>query len=314
MVKLTVNVPDGLDLAKMRPADWYPKCPICPKTETTKSCLDTVSTKNGLVFTFRNIYLPGSRQKGVADVDSTKGFVKYRIEPERRMPKRAFRSRAEIVFDKNPPITTNFSRTRFKPGISPGIKAGYGFHPDSLGNGYFFLGASLSPYQSWKIYPQIEFLTGLKGQTDLPADSATVTYTLQSTGAFLDSVVTTTSGGTQGLVSVEMPFLLRKNFSRALGFGVGGGVRYLRTNGELQRSEAYEITRGNGPDKKTIRSGATQVPATVYGRSSFDYSVFADLTLGMVRAGPNIGLRAGYRFGEKGEKQMFAQVSIEVKL
>jgi len=315
VVQVTISVPDGLDLAKMKPSDWYPKCPICPKTATAKSCLDTATTKDGLIFTFRNIYLPGSRQKGVDDIDSTKGFVKYRIEPEHRMPKRAFRSRAAIVFDKNPPITTNFSKTRFKPGISPGIKAGYGFHPDSLQSGYLFLGASLSPYQSWKIYPQIELLTGLKGQTNLPTDTAAaVKYTIQLSGRIADSVVTTISAGTRGFVSVEVPFLLRKNFSRLMGVGLGGSARYTRSNGENQVTEQYDINVGNGPDIKTIRSGKTQKPATVYADSRIDYAVFVDLTLGFVRAGPNIGLRAGYHLGQKGQKQPFVQASIEVKL
>ncbi|HRI59248.1 MAG TPA: PKD domain-containing protein, partial [Saprospiraceae bacterium] len=118
MVELKVEIPEGLDMAAMRPVEWYPACPICPKTPVDYSCLDTASSKNGLSFTFRNIYLPGSRQKDVGDRDSTKGFVKYRIEAGKDMPKRSFRSRAKITFDKNPPIYTNFTKTRFKPGIS----------------------------------------------------------------------------------------------------------------------------------------------------------------------------------------------------
>ena len=119
-VQIAVDIPKGLNPGKLRPVDWYPKCPICPSTPTGRSCLDTLTTQDGLVFTFRNIYLPGSQQADVRDRDSTQGFVKYRIEPEKRMPKRSFQSRAKIVFDKNPPIFTNFSATRFKPGLSPG--------------------------------------------------------------------------------------------------------------------------------------------------------------------------------------------------
>lgn len=314
-VKVTVSVPDGLNIGKMRPVDWYPKCPLCSKEKSNGSCLDTASIKNGLVFTFRNIYLPGSRQKSVSDYDSTQGFVKYRIEPEKRMPKRSFSSRADIVFDKNAPVVTNYSRTRFKTGLSPGIKAGYNTHPDSLDQGYFFLGVGISPYKSWKIYPQMEVLTGLKGYTDLPKQAPVVTvYQIENSGALLDSTVTAQFTRRQSSVSAEVPFLLRKNFSRFIGFGLGGGVRYIRFNKQSQSDISYAISRGFGVDKKVIRTGSGQSKVQTTNSASFDYTVFADLSLGMVRAGPNVGLRAGYRLLEGGNRQPFAQLCVEIKL
>ncbi len=316
-VQVTVSVPSGLKLAEMRPMDWYPRCPICPETPTERSCLDTALLADGLRFTFRNIYLPGSQQEGVESVDSTRGFVRYRIEPERGMPKRNFKSRAEIVFDKNPPISTNFSQTRFKKGISPGMKAGYGFEPDAaLSNGYFFLGASVSPYKSWRIYPQLELLTGLRGRQDegtgaMFRDTLLIDNSTPDVKTFevRDSMVRSS----RGFLSFEVPFLLRKNFNRWVGMGIGGSARVLLDNGE----NLTNVTKTRY--RKVLGQTATQIskPETVsssrnYSATRTQYSVFADLTLGSVRAGPNLGIRAGGLLD--GGFRPFIQVSVEVKM
>jgi len=315
-VKLTIRTPDGLNLAKMRPLDWYPKCPICPKEPTQRSCLDTASIADGLVFTFRNIYLPGSREAGISDFDSTQGYVRYRIEPERGMPKRSFRSQAQIVFDKNPPIRTNFSKTRFKMGLSPGLKVGYGFDPDAISDGYIFLGASLSPYKSWRVYPQVELLTGIRGRqdggervfrdttiTDLNADTKIIVVR--------DSLVR----GSRGYLSLEVPFLLRKNFSRAFGLGIGGSARVFFDNGEDQSSTTKTSYRKVlGLPATQIDKPQTTTSNTLYNARRTQYTLFADVTLGAVRAGPNVGIRAGTLLGGSGGFQPFAQVSVELKL
>ncbi len=320
-VKLEVKIPEGLNLGKMRPLDWYPKCPICPKTPSTGSCLDTSFVSGRLVFTFRNIYLPGSAQKGVSEYDSTKGFVKYRIEPERDMPKRSFSSRAEIVFDKNPPIYTNFSRTRFKIGFSPGLKAGYGFHPDSLKQGYFLIGASLSPYKSWRVYPQIELLTGISGKEDLPETRySTLFMVKQNNGiALQDSFLTDTLQRTsRNKVLFEIPLLLRKDISRVFGLGLGGSARILLENGSTQTEagrttidwEFMDTTGGLMPTRNVTKT-ETLKSSSSYRNTRFRYTAFVDVTLGSVRIGPHLGLRAGV---DVGSRQPFVQVSAGMKL
>ncbi|MCB9353543.1 MAG: PKD domain-containing protein [Lewinellaceae bacterium] len=321
-VELTITVPEGLNTARMRPLSWYPECPICPKdAPPAGSCLDTATRANGLVFTFRNIYLPGSRQEGVSDYDSTQGFVRYRLEPGRDMPKRAFRSRAKIVFDKNPPIYTNFSKTRFKPGISPGLKAGYAFRPDSSGSGYLFMGASLSPYKSWKIYPQVELLTGLKGRTDLPETTTEehLGQPIPGVDFYKDTVITTTRSGNRGFISVEIPVLLRKNFTKFFGAGIGGsailafhsGTDYEKRTIDLV-PYIYEPMLEQYVAGDPMRLDESEQERTSFSETTLRYSVFADLTFGAVRAGPNLGIRAG-GFLHEGF-QPFVQISFEVKL
>ncbi|MBK6931294.1 MAG: hypothetical protein IPH12_10675 [Saprospirales bacterium] len=315
-VELTISLPKGLSIGKMRPLEWYPECPICADPPQPGSCLDTATTKDSLVFTFRNIYLPGSHQEGVADYDSTKGFVRYRIETRKDMPKRAFSSQASIVFDKNKPVRTNFSKTRFKPGISPGLKAGYAFPPDSAGNGYMFLGASLSPYKSWRLYPQLELLTGVKGAADIPETSHADTFTympVPGQNLVVDSIVQVLQTGSRGFVSFEIPLLLRKNFTRFFGAGIGAGARIILHNGEdvLQVNRSLRRRRIDPP----VVVGTEILPGLTetvnYRKTETLFSVFADLTLGSVRVGPNIGLRAGGYFQE--DFHPFVQVSVEWK-
>lgn len=317
-IALKVEIPEGLDKAAMRPLEWYPKCPICPKTPGNQSCLDTASTKDGLLFTFRNIYLPGSRQEGMGDRDSTKGFVKYRIEAGDDMPKRSFSSRASIVFDKNPPIYTNFTKTRFKPGISPGLKAGYHFEPDSAKAGYVFIGASLSPYKSWRIYPQIELLAGLKGKTDAPDQSYIETDTFQQSGTTLTRIFRKDSliEGKQSFVMLELPLLLRRNFSRFFGAGLGGSAQVFFETGEQNTTIRKTVVTYyvNEPIPPKIDTTQFAPVFSTYSRTRTQFSLFADLTFGSVRAGPNLGIRAGAVLRQRRVPRPFVQVSLELKL
>lgn len=320
-IQLTVRIPEGLNAAQMRPLSWYPECPICPDSLSPFSCLDTATTKDALIFTFRNIYLPGSRQRGVTDYDSTQGFVRYRIEPNRKMAKLAFRSQAEIVFDKNPPIRTNFSKTRFKPGLSPGLKAGYALAPDEPSQGYFFMGMSLSPYSSWKVYPQVELLTGLKGQTAFDEQSVTEEPISPPDGAdfYTDTIYTATLNGSSSFVSLELPVLLRKNFTGFFGAGIGGSIRAVINNEQTTLTQSgviYSYVWGADGFMPNPDFPPQDLPAVTVTDSDktldVRYSAFGDLTFGKVRSGLNLGVRGGWVFLKKATP--FVQVSLEYKL
>jgi PKD repeat protein len=318
-VVLQIEIPEGLDMKKIKPLDWQPKCPICPKMPTRLSCLDTLTTEKGYQFTFRNIYLPGSRQHGVERHDSTLGFVKYRIEANRDMPKYSFRSRAQIVFDRHPPIFTNYTHTRFKVGLSPGIKVGWNFEPDKPKQGFFLMGITLSPYKSWRIHPQIELLAGLKGQANLPAEQKTNLLIKGFPGAiFKDTIYLDTILQRQrGLVSFEVPILLRKNLSKHLGLGLGLSTRVSiengRTNIKTKETTVHWTDSSVGFVQEIIPGKSTESVET-YSNTRYDYSIFGDLTLGSVRAGPNLGIRAGAFMGRGGSPRPFIQLSAELKL
>lgn len=330
MVELKVEIPAGLDRKQMRLLEWYPECPVCPKTPSSLSCLDTATTPTGLLFTFRNIYLPGSRQKDVAHRDSTQGYVRYRLDADQDMPKLPFRSRASITFDKNPPIFTNYTRTRFKTGRSPGLKVGYGFQPNFsssdntgeddafLSNGYFFLGASLSPYKSWRVYPQIELLTGIKGREDLPSSSTTsFQFAPNSNPEFKDSIVIqTVTSGNRGSLSFEIPVLIRKNFTKFFGAGLGISGRIILENGTDQRTRNTTIHTltlvGVPPPPPMVLPETIQLSS--HRDTRYAYTVFGDLSFGAVRKGLNFGIRGGVLGIGQDKISPFIQTSLELKL
>ncbi|MBC7774755.1 MAG: PKD domain-containing protein [Phycisphaerae bacterium] len=332
-VELKVEIPEGLDMKRMRPLDWYPKCPICPQPATNRSCIDTASSKEGLLFTFRNIYLPGTRQEGVDDRDSTKGFVRYRIEAEHGMPKRSFRSRAKITFDKNDPIYTNYTRTRFKVGLSPGLKVGYGFETspndsttglrgieEFTQGGYVFFGLSISPFKSWRVYPQLELLTGIKGQTTGPETQMDFVDTISHNivnGIVIDtlSFKTITSQSSTGHFSFELPVMLRKNFSRFFGAGLGGSCRVLFENGKtVSQTQERVVVQISGLSPE-LNSETLFAPVETSNRvTHFRYTAFADLTFGSVRKGLSLGIRGGAMLEQKQKMRPFAQLSLELKL
>src|SRR5690606_18273907 len=136
-------------------------CDICPKEEVKYSCLDTTFTDTQAIFTFKNIYLPGSEQKNVKEYDSTKGFVTYHIKFAKDFHKQKTKSRTAIIFDKNEPIITNYSTTRFAPGICIGEKVGYHAYPDLIISESYFFGATISPYRSYRWYLQVELLNSV---------------------------------------------------------------------------------------------------------------------------------------------------------
>ncbi|MDX1940993.1 MAG: PKD domain-containing protein [Saprospiraceae bacterium] len=307
-VQITCDVPNGLNMIELEVIDLYPTCLLCPDQPVTWSCLDTSFQEDQIIFTFKNIYLPGTRQEGVNDRDSTKGFVKYRLIPHKKIRKLSLDTRASIVFDKNPPIITNRTATHFKPGISPGIMTGLNIFPDNPKQNYYNIGVSLAPFKPYKRFFQIELWTGFPSasitQENTFQDSTSIWERIQGTIIVVDSVYTTMQQTTQNpLYFNVIPLQIRKNFIDWLSSGVG-----IMLNIELQRNE---ITEQVLLERKVYRSPEPTIdipreqmqPLTdLFTRQTstssnnvkdwlFHAAFFADFQLGMVRQGPALGLR-----------------------
>lgn len=318
-VELSVTVPGGFKQQSLKLDSWYPKCPICPEKATQKSCLDTTFTEQGLTFTFRNIYLPGSRQQGVADYDSTKGYVKYQLAAGKRVSKRPLSSQASIVFDQNPPIRTNRPHTRFKTGLSPGIKGGYQWSPDTAQSGLYFVGLTLSPYKSYKIFPQIELMAGLPGGA-----RSSITTTSDTTGIDIPAAGTVNELDTffvkqrRNEISTrtqryELALLLRKNLNGFFGIGAGLSAQHLRNEATTQYTErvVQYIARQKQIFKKEVlpqfdKSGTDKLPT-----SETRLALIGELRFGWVRAGLQIGIRGAY--GLQKDRPSYVQLSAEYK-
>lgn len=304
-VDVGVAIPAVLDKASIEILDSKPRLTAGKPSYTNQSYLDTLSMADSIHFVFNNIYLPGTQQKGVKDTDSTMGFIEYKIGFKEKPKKLPFKSGAAIVFDKNEPIYTNKAAGRYKMGLSPGIIAGYGF-PFQSGNTPFngqkniTFGLSLAPYAPHRYYWQVELYAStfaekeyhvsriIGGDRRVPIE---VNGKLQeATLKYADSTVRTK------VVTINIvPLQMRYNFNKYLGAGIGTLVSLDIDKQSTPHQEAhYELASANGvPQEVVIKKAYDKLSS---GFKDFQQTMFADLQVGKVHAGPSLGFRYLYTF------------------
>lgn len=301
LIKLNVEVPEMLDKTTLEVLDMYPKCPICPKEEVNYSCLDTIISKDKISFQFKNIYLPGAAQKGVFDKDSTKGFVKYAMKFGKDFHKQKSKSKTEIIFDKNEPIITNTSTSRFSPGISIGAKAGYNSFPNLKDSKAYFIGATISPYKSYKKYLQAEFMVATHKFSEFKSTNEQLGPIFMADGTVIDSAIRfdeTNAAHTKLNIDV-VPVSFRYNLNGVIGLGVGPQISFDISNKVNTTTSSKYFTYFKNTVGEPIDN--LFVTETVSEKSSFSdikYGVFADFTVGASRIGPSLGFRYIYNFKE----------------
>jgi len=291
-IRLETDIPDMLDKSTIEVTDMYPKCEICPKREVQYSCLDTAFTDTQAIFTFKNIYLPGSEQKNVKEYDSTKGFVKYNIKFTKDFHKKKTKSRTAIIFDKNEPIITNYSTTRFLPGISIGAKVGYNSFSDLDNSKSYFVGVTISPYKSYKWYWQVELLNSFHSYDgSVQIDERLV----DGTQGFLFLQRTTTNNSYDN-VDWEVPVLMRYNINNYIGLGAGlqGTISLSEKQEQNIFIEQFEGIEPDAPIFNTEESSSGKSSSF----SNFRTGFLVEATAGFARIGPSLGARYVFSFKE----------------
>ena len=307
---------DALEITELEVLDMYPKVPMCPPGEAASiSCLDTTIQKDRLIFTFREVYLPGTKQEGVTDKDSTKGFVRYAIKPSKKIERRNFVSQASIIFDKEDPVKTNWAKTKFtrlEPMFSPML--GYRLGREGSGPAYPFVGIEVaSLYKATtQPYVQLGLHSGFSGESDPVVRRSTRGEVVSSEQVDAAGVITLMQDSTftveefEGVpkfTTLEIPVQIRRNFGRFI--GVGAGVFYRLTFEKLQGQGTVETQnfrrtcRTDLPGSNCFKGqdweqGETQISKAVEvdeNNTLGDLHLFLDLTVGLFRAGPAVGAR-----------------------
>ena len=303
MIRLETDIPEMFDKTTLKIVDSYPKCPICPKgQEVTFSCLDTIIKKDQIHFTFKNIYLPGSSQKNVTEKDSTKGFVKYSMKLSKDFHKQKTKSKTSIFFDKNEPVITNYAVTRFLPGISIGAKTGYNLFPNQENPKSYFVGATVSPYKSYRFYWQSEIVFN-HFQSNSSFQTGLTPYTFNppvqlSNGTVIDQGFSQTSSENNTIRNSAdvVPISLRYNINNFIGVGVGPQFSVtLNEKTETNSNTKYYVIDNNStpPNQVELTNLESSTSSTVE-KKAFEKnqtSVFADATFGFARIGPSLGIR-----------------------
>ena len=292
-IRLESDTPEMFDKSTLRIDGMYPECPICPKDrEVNYSCLDTILKKDKIIFQFNRIYLPGSQQKNVAEIDSTKGFVKYSMKFGKDFHKKKTKSRTAIYFDKNEPIITNYATTRFIPGISIGGKAGYIFVPDLDNQREYFVGATLSPFKSYRAYYQAELFFSTSTHDEVRnfetrtvnADGSTSLIQFSELNQFNNITV------------YAVPGSIRYNFNNffAMGAGVQLKLDMNSVNDQETTGEAFTLVNGIPTPNPDLNSFTTEEITDSFLNAQA--GVFVGMNLGTVRIGPSLGVRYVYNF------------------
>ncbi|MCK0156716.1 PKD domain-containing protein [Cellulophaga sp. F20128] len=289
-IRLETDIPEMLDMATLEIEDQYPECPICPKEPVTYSCLDTTFTKNQAIFTYKNIYIPGSEQKNVQEKDSTKGFVKYSIKFAKDFHKKKTKSRTAIIFDKNEPIITNYATTRFLPGISIGVKSGYNYYPDLEDSKSYFIGATISPYKAYRWYLQAEWTSNFNSYSDTNSfdeivDNSQGTRQLQRT----------TTVNEQQNVNWEVPVLLRYNINNYIGLGAGIQGNF---NFSEKQTTTFTVNLYENDKDDFLMSSTSNTDEFTDSFSNIRKGILFDATFGIARIGPSLGARYVLNFEE----------------
>ncbi len=295
-IKLEVDTPEMFDKSTLRIDGMYPKCPICPKEkEVNYSCLDTILQKDKIIFRFNRIYLPGSEQKNVAEIDSTKGFVKYSMKFGKDFHKKKTKSRTAIYFDKNEPIITNYATTRFMPGISIGAKAGYIIVPGFDNQQEYVVGATLSPFKSYRGYYQAELMFSTSSYNDTRNFE---TSSVDASGN--ENLIRFSEVNQLDNISIyAIPGSFRYNFNNFLAMGVGVQLKYDITSKNDQETTGEGFTVFQDRDDEFVRNPDLDSFETQEIEESFtnlQTGIFIGMNLGTVRIGPSLGIRYVYNF------------------
>ncbi len=307
-IKLAVDTPETFDKSTLKIDGMYPECPICPKErEVNYSCLDTIFKKDKIIFQFNRIYLPGSQQKNVTEIDSTKGYVKYSMKFGKDFHKKKTKSRTAIYFDKNEPIITNYATTRFMPGISIGTKAGYIMVPELDNQKEYFVGATLSPFKSYRGYYQAELMASASSYDEL-RNFETTSIDVNGT----ESLIRFSEANTFNNISIyAVPGSFRYNFNNffAMGAGIQLKMDITSKNDQETTGEGFTIIRNNGPTPpEIIRNIELDVAETQEIKDDFtniQTGIFVGMNFGTVRIGPSIGVRYVHNFDRPNSQIQF---------
>ena len=313
LIKLNVDIPEMLDKTTLKLIDMYPKVPVCPKNKKVSySCMDTIIMKDKISFQFKNIYLPGTAQKGVMDKDSTKGFVKYSLKFAKDFHKVKSKSKTEIIFDKNDPIITNTSTSRFTPGLSIGAKAGYNYFFNSNQQANFdglsddiqeqtkakgyFVGATFSPYKSYKWYLQGEFMASYQEITS----EGNLEQLEDTSFGFEAYAITKTSSEIINKYIDIVPVSIRYNFNAifAAGAGLQGSFNFNQKTTSNFEKRFYFYQNNQIREEITDLKQENHQEVNNQKINLNNYGLFLDVTAGASRIGPSVGVRYIQNFKE----------------
>lgn len=306
-VRLEMFLPPEIQKETFKLKALYPKCDTCATTNAMGCYQYFIRDDGALVFHFKDIALPGTASKTLTDPDSSKGFILFEVEMEKKkFRNKSFKSYTDIYFDKNPAITTNISTSRFRqiwsPIVTIGTAATFGTPKENNINHQFKPGiqigfgiAPMAPYK--KPFWQAEIYTSYynrnsstgrleeNGVISFQENGRDVKYEYQAT----DSTVN------RDFLSIQLPLQIRYNLNSFLSIGAGVSLR-KDFNTKFSNTQSYYYASAQG----TIDNVYTEENSNIKKEdSAIKYNPFVDINFGRVYMGPALGFRISYDKNQK---------------
>ncbi len=297
----------ALDPNSIKIKNIYPKANVCPINDSAfvESCLDTTRIGQLVKWQFKNIYLPGTRQKDKQNRKSTKGYIEFSVMPKEKFKKKqTLGTRAYIYFDRNDPVKTNKVKTKILKSTSWGIRGG--FNNFSNNKDDLFIGLTSSPSRPRGVYFQPEIGISRLSYYSIDETFSGVLFTNANGASF-----TGTSVSRHQIISSYFditPVQVRLNIASFLSIGAGIQVSLLLKAREKDFvSIEYDPINGRVPfDPVNQDNESTLVdwPGKKDDRfSNIEGGYFFDATFGLVRKGPSVGIRYNRRNAKRLENR-----------
>ncbi len=186
---------------------------------------------------------------------------------------------------------TNYATTRFLPGISIGAKAGYNLYPNLKNSRSYFVGATLSPFKSYRYYWQAEFVNSIHSYDG--TNSVQESFRTSANGVRQLQRRTTSSQNDN--INWEIPVLMRYNINSFIGIGMG-----LQANFNLseKQEQNLKIETYEGITDKFLISTTNESKIAKQSFTNVKTGFVFDLTFGAARIGPSFGARYVVNFKE----------------
>lgn len=295
-IALDMTMAPALNPETIQVTDMHPYCPPCDSlAQEKRGCWTLEKSEKGGIFTFHGIYLAGTNQKGVEDIDSTKGFLEFSITTKKKLENKPFKSRTAIYFDKNEPVITNFATGRFKKSPSPIMMAGY---EKAMGKGAavsdgVVTGFGIAPLAPHKPYLQMELFY----KAGISTTTADIKDIKKTGSIFIDSLKrgfeyqSFDSSQSVKISQIKLiPFQLRYNINDYISVGAGAVVT-ADMGGSIETRNTYHLMGANGVAQQPYLASAAE---KVKAFSNWTARPFFDLQVGKVRLGPHLGFRYYY--------------------
>jgi len=157
-------------------------------------------------------------------------------------------------------------------------------YPDLEKSTSYFVGATISPFKSYRFYWQAEWVNALNKY-----DSAINVESVVNTNANgVRQLVRTTTATENKNINWEVPILIRYNINNYI--GIGAGIQ-ANINVSEEQNQDIKIETFEGDKESFLISTMTADNKVKNSFADFKTGLLFDLTAGFARIGPSLGAR-----------------------